>query len=467
MTPNRRKREAEQAAEYGSKYYELGEFHAALDSCLRAIELCKGLRGSTEEFYAVELGRAGNALVELGEYDKAKFYIEKAMPLLKKERGPEHPDVATCYARLARIHREQGNYDKSRQFYEEALAIRKKVFGEEENEQSAHIINDLANVYLDQKNYDKAEVLALKALRILEKKPGKNHRSCSAPLNNLAVIFHAQGNYEKAKIYIDRANQLHNPSIFAINSAIINELARQEEEQRRKAEKLASLGRMATMMAHNINNPVGVIRAAVTGTLDDIHDNLFKPEELEPLLRTILEQVQRLDDIVTKFRQSARSDRNRQELIDLNALVRDMTAFFSGQFEHHHIELIVQPQEEDLPLLVQANPFELQEVLINLASNARDAVDGRSGAKVWIKTWATQEQVGFIVEDNGPGVPADLQKDLFSPFSSHKPDGTGLGLHTSYQAVQDMNGKLEYQPRHGGGACFKVTLPRREQTNGT
>lgn len=242
---------------------------------------------------------------------------------------------------------------------------------------------------------------------------------------------------------------------------------RQQQRQIAQTEKLASLGRMATMMAHNINNPVGVIRAAVTGTLDDIRDNLFKPEELEPLLRTILKQVQRLDDIVAKFRQSARSDRTRREIIDVNTLVQEMAAFVSGQFEHHHIELIVQLQEEGLPPLVQANSFELQEVLINLVSNARDAVDGQSQAKAWIKTWATQEYAGFVVEDNGPGVPEHLQKDLFSPFSSHKPDGTGLGLHSSYQAVQDMDGRLEYRPRTEGGACFTVTLPRSEQANET
>lgn len=233
-----------------------------------------------------------------------------------------------------------------------------------------------------------------------------------------------------------------------------------------ETERLASIGRMSTMMAHNINTPVGIIRAKLTGALDDLDEGLFHQDELKSLLESTLKQVQRLHDIVAKFRQSAKNGEAQQELIDLNSLVQEIASFAKEQLIAHHIELELQLEQQSKPSVL-GNLFELQEILVNLISNAKDALDGQTQAKIWIKTWIEQDRTGFQVEDNGKGIPAENQKDLFLPFMTHKSEGTGLGLYTAHQAIQAMNGKLEYRQGSEGGACFIISLPREQKEHGT
>ncbi len=240
-------------------------------------------------------------------------------------------------------------------------------------------------------------------------------------------------------------------------SDIICKLQTMLEESR----KLSYLGTMATAVTHELSQPVGIIRAATSAARDDIRDRLFRSEDIEPLLDKIWGQTKRLNAVIENFRLFACGDRSSREPVNINEVTEQATAFFGKQFRHHNINLIKQLCQDPYTPVVWANPFQLEEVIINLLTNARDAAEGQKNASVRVKTWHHGEKTGFQVEDNGPGIPPGLREHMFVPFFSTKPpeQGTGMGLYISHKIIDDMGGGIQYEDAKDGGACFTVSLP--------
>ena len=218
---------------------------------------------------------------------------------------------------------------------------------------------------------------------------------------------------------------------------------------------------MATGVAHNINNPVGIIRLAAQRGLKKLEKGMSVAEG-EEIFQRILKQADRLHTIIQDFRKFANGDRKQREVVELNALVEQIKDYFGNQLEAHHIMLTLELSDQNP--CSHTNRFVLQEVLMNLISNAREALENIPNAFILIKTWQKAKKVGLQVEDNGAGVPQEQQKNLFSPFHSTKAHGIGLGLHFARQALVDIGGTITYQDRQPNGACFIIELP---PTNGT
>ncbi len=226
--------------------------------------------------------------------------------------------------------------------------------------------------------------------------------------------------------------------------------------------RLDYLDKMATAVAHNINNPVGIIRAATDSALQDLKDDLFDTKtELKPLLRRVFKQTEHLHNIIQHFRRFATGNRETLGLININQLSQQVIDYFGVQFQQPNINLNLHLSPHIAN--TYANAFLLEEVLINLLTNAKEAVEKQKNATVWVRTWVKGEKTGIQVEDNGPGIGSDLEQLLFSPFMTQKTEtGTGLGLFTSYKMIESLKGKLSYQNRPEGGACFIISLPISE-----
>jgi signal transduction histidine kinase len=251
----------------------------------------------------------------------------------------------------------------------------------------------------------------------------------------------------------------------------VSDLEREGLEKRaalHKSERLAYLGQMATMMAHNINNPVGIIRMKATGAMQDIQEGLFDVNtELQPLLTSIIEQTERLNTLITNFRQFARGDRNTLSATPLNSLINDIYALlFAAPYQMDKIELqkdFIEPTP-----IAYSNEFALQEILISLLSNARAALQDKEDKAVLIRTWQENNQVGFDIEDSGEGILEEQRDKLFTPFLSSKQEGMGLGLYFCKEICKDLGGNIDYYPAPQGGAVFRITLPiQQDNEHGT
>jgi len=236
----------------------------------------------------------------------------------------------------------------------------------------------------------------------------------------------------------------------------------EKEAELAESQKLKYLGAMASAMAHGLNQPIGVIRAVSSASLSDFQSGLLSLEETEPRFRKIMTQTDRLAHIIDNMRAFARGDWQKREKVDLRQVVAQMCEMFADQFESRSIELHCSGAHVESALAVWANPVQLQEVLINLLTNARDAVEGQHDASVRVDCWRLDNgYCGFAVEDNGPGLPSEYREQIFTPFVTTKPSekGTGLGLYTSWRMIDALGGQLRHEDKPDRGARFVVELP--------
>lgn len=232
----------------------------------------------------------------------------------------------------------------------------------------------------------------------------------------------------------------------------------ESESLRERQEKLASLGVLAAGVAHEIRNPLTAIKAALF-----IQQKKFqRGSQEEADAKVIDREILRLERIVNDFLLFARPSERHLALITTNTALREVHALLAPQLAKSRIQLTL---EESPPLRITADEDQIKQVLINLVQNAAEAIGekgavklrGRSGKKV-IAGRETPVAV-MEVEDNGKGIPPEVEKRLFDPFFTTKENGTGLGLSIAARIVHGHGGLLEYQTAPGIGTTFSIELP--------
>jgi PAS domain S-box-containing protein len=228
------------------------------------------------------------------------------------------------------------------------------------------------------------------------------------------------------------------------------------EHEARRGETLTTLGMVAAGIVHEINNPIGIIASRAELLLDD-------PSVLSPSLRADLEVLRRNALRVGRISQGlltlARHGRPKTfTRIDVNDVIEDALLLVSKQMseESIHIETAL---EASLPP-VSGDPTALEEVIINLLLNARQAIGGSGSIRVQTQH-APQpaDQVQIIVADDGPGIPTGTIERLFDPFFSTKATGLGIGLWLSRRIISEHRGDISVESEIGSGTRFLIKLP--------
>jgi len=221
-----------------------------------------------------------------------------------------------------------------------------------------------------------------------------------------------------------------------------------------RAEKLASVGRLAASIAHEINNPLMPIQINLEHMMEDIHSG--HPIDAEDIERA-QESVARIHRIVNRLleftgkRQAGSSD---LQPLDLNKLIDSITSLIRKSFEQSNMKIVC--NLSPLPQ-IYGNKDQLEQVLMNLALNAKAAM--KKGGMLEINTTIQADEVVIDVKDTGHGIPADIIENIFEPFVSTKEEGTGLGLFISYGIIQNHNGTIQVQSEVGKGTNFILRLP--------
>lgn len=245
-------------------------------------------------------------------------------------------------------------------------------------------------------------------------------------------------------------------------------LEKEFQAQFYQAEKMATVGTLAAGVAHEINNPLTAIlgfaeglkrrNAKLKGAIDDeLHADFKEYTE------TIIKECLRCRDIVQTLLTFSRPTVASVGQVDLNQCVTDTLFILKHHFKEHRDLSVKTELQDNLPAIL-GDESQLKQVIINLLTNAFDATD--AGGRILIKTLAEEDaSVTLIIEDNGCGIPLELQDKLFEPFFTTKPvgKGIGIGLSTCYSIVNNHRGEISVTSAVGKGSAFRVSLPGMEQ----
>ncbi|HUL69486.1 MAG TPA: ATP-binding protein [Gemmatimonadales bacterium] len=236
----------------------------------------------------------------------------------------------------------------------------------------------------------------------------------------------------------------------------------QLEAQLIQNEKMAAVGQLVSGVAHELNNPL----TSIAGLSEFLLERPGVTSGDKEHLKVIHDQAERAGRIVQNLLTFARKGAPETTLVDLNDVVARTAMLVVYELKLRGVELERHLREQ--PVVVRGDRHELQQVLLNLLTNAVQAVDGLPpGAprRIVIATGVEAGQSVLRVSDTGVGVPSPLVAQLFTPFFTTKEPGrgTGLGLSISYRIIESHGGLLSYAPGPGGGSQFTVTLPAQDQ----
>ncbi|MCG8529529.1 MAG: ATP-binding protein [Desulfovibrionales bacterium] len=242
----------------------------------------------------------------------------------------------------------------------------------------------------------------------------------------------------------------------------------EKDAQLIQASKMKSLGEMSTGVAHELNQPLNAIRMG-SDFLTMVHEQKLDipQEQYTQVVTEISTQVDRASDIINTLRSFGRKADLLLEDVNLNEPVGAVVSLLSRQFLIEDVHIVTELDPE-LPI-VTAQHNKLQQVLLNLVINARDAIVERSEeegtevrGRILIRTEYDEDGVSVSVEDNGTGIPDHVAEKVFEPFFTTKAtgQGMGLGLAISYGIVREYGGELSITSAVGTGSCFTVRFPR-------
>src|SRR5437899_2756103 len=219
-------------------------------------------------------------------------------------------------------------------------------------------------------------------------------------------------------------------------------------------EKLATVGEIASGVAHEVNNPLAAIRMEA-----ELLGRSSKDPDTNTTAMTITREVDRAARIVRSLLRLARRADTTPTRVQINDLVHDVAEIRQRVLRADHVEISTRHDQSAHAVLGLGQ--ELQQVVINLVTNAEHVVKGREPAVIQLTTQAREGWVRLVVEDSGPGVPPEIRGRIFDPFFTTKgPDeGTGLGLAICQRVVTEVGGKLWLEDSELGGARFVVELP--------
>jgi len=263
---------------------------------------------------------------------------------------------------------------------------------------------------------------------------------------------------------------------YTLTRQIIRRMQRIDEEKHQlgqqlvRATRLAELGQMAAGFAHEINNPLQIMksdRALIEMIFSDLKKkgDLKEPDikDLEETLDQLKLQIERCSKITQTILEFGRKSEPTENDVDLGAFISQVTSMITKKASVQGIRLKKEISEQT-PLL-RSDPSQLQQVLLNLLNNAIDAITERhgcEGGELSIQAGPdTNGRVKLSVRDNGAGISPDNLKKIFAPFFTTKPPGkgTGLGLYVCYGIIEGMGGTMEVESQRGVGTTFVVRLP--------
>lgn len=315
--------------------------------------------------------------------------------------------------------------------------------------------------------YSKSEMMERSFLELFADQEREQYE---AVIKNTAVINTARHMHKDGDmIYVNvRISPCEYPGqkVYLVTTSDITKRL-ETEQQLIQAGKMATLGEMATGVAHELNQPLTVIKTAGAFFMKKLNKKERIPEDiLYSFAEEIDQHVDRASKIINHMREFGRKSDPYHDSVDVNTVLQKAFELFSRQLILRKIEVLWNLEENLPPIKAEAN--RLEQVFINLLVNARDAIEAQwsraargDGKKITLETTSVGDKVMVRVEDNGTGIPNAISRKIFEPFFTTKGvgKGTGLGLSISYGFVKECNGDIRTEPGAEGGVSFILEFP--------
>ncbi len=237
----------------------------------------------------------------------------------------------------------------------------------------------------------------------------------------------------------------------------VAERLQQQQKEMLRAQQLAAVGQLAASVAHEVRNPLTSIKMLVEVALRE-----HRPRPLTPdVLKVVHGEVLRLEQTVQGLLDFARPPALRRRRSDLRGIVSQAVELVRARARQQKVEIAVGCAEG--PVSANVDPGQLCSVLVNLLVNALDAMPG--GGRLTVCLEAVPGGARLCIQDTGEGIRPELLARLFTPFTSTRPTGSGLGLSISRRVVEEHGGSIEAANLSAGGACFTIALPLAPEDN--
>ncbi len=282
--------------------------------------------------------------------------------------------------------------------------------------------------------------------------------------NSRRALLHILQDFHQSNLRLEngRKAMIHIMSDLAETTEAIKRREaelREKQEQLVQAGKLATLGELTTAVAHELNNPLNNIGLFIGNAIDMIDLGFADHERLLVELRSGMEQVQKATAIISHLRAFGRAAPVSRMPVAINAVVERALALMREQLRLRQIAVEVTLAESD-PVVI-GSEIQLEQVFLNLLTNARDALAEMPRKLISISSRVKGQRVVLAFRDTGSGVPVEFERRIFDPFFTTKEvgKGTGLGLSITYGIIQEHKGKITLENHPGLGATFRIELP--------
>jgi C4-dicarboxylate-specific signal transduction histidine kinase len=376
--------------------------------------------------------------------------------------GPEYDEQQAGQALFADLEQLQARYLTLEQHVQ---ALEKRVRKSEERRRALmHILSDLNEMNRKLNDQRKAMIHILadyeQDRRRMEKQTERLDNSRRALMHILQDSYQSNLRLENS-----RKAMIH---IMSDLRETTEEVKRREQELREKQEqlvqagKLATLGELTTGIAHELNNPLNNIGLFLGNAIDLIEFNALEtsPAHILHELFSAVQQVRKATEIITHLRTFGRAASVSYQPVGVGQVIVSAISLIQEQLRLRQIEVRVALPDEYI--VVMGNAIQLEQVFLNLLTNARDAISDRPNKYIAIACTASDDLVEIRVHDTGPGIPVEIEQRIFDPFFTTKEvgAGTGLGLSITYSIIQEHQGLISLEHHDGEGALFLIQLPR-------
>lgn len=385
---------------------------------------------------------------------------------------PVETEPALADADAANVPAEQAKLEHLRLDYEELKrqkeALETRLMKSEERRRAfIHILNDLNTVNRKLADQRKAMIHILADYEHDRKYLAQQRERLD---NSRRALMHILQDSHQSNLRLENSRKamIHIMSDLKETTEAVQrreQELREKQEQLVQAGKLATLGELTTGVAHELNNPLNNIGLFVGNAIDLIELGTVAggSERVLQELHNAMQQVRKATEIISHLRTFGRATTVSYEAVWLEQVVQRSLSLMQEQLRLRQIEVQLHfpPQE----VIVTGNAIQLEQVFINLLTNARDALANKPLKVITVSCALTPGMVEIRFADSGPGVPVEFEQRIFDPFFTTKEvgAGTGLGLSITYGIIKDHQGTITLENRVGEGATFLIQLPLRTE----